>query len=319
VLISHIHWDHWHGISLKKYFKGCKFLIPDQPKTRSYDDLVRLRLGQVELIKHGKTLHLGDNVKVTVYEFGLLQHDSAIVIETPETKILNANDAKIAGMPLKHVVKKHGPFNFALRSHSTANFRACINIENDVAQTVDDNEHYSRSFKLFMDAVRPQYAIPFASNHCHLHKDTYHFNTLITNPVKLRDWITQNGGLSSSELCIMLPGSSWHSATGFTLQDLEPFHQLEQKLLAYQKKTLPILTEYYDYESKQALNQKIIEKHEKHLECLPWFLRKVMLGGLTLAYKIIQNENQHFYFSIDYKNCKMQEIDEAVMTQQQLK
>src|SRR5579872_1704798 len=47
VLISHIHWDHWHGATLKKYFKNCQFLIPDEPKTRSFDDLVNLRLGQV--------------------------------------------------------------------------------------------------------------------------------------------------------------------------------------------------------------------------------------------------------------------------------
>jgi UDP-MurNAc hydroxylase len=50
VLLSHIHWDHWHGLSLKKFFKQCQFIVPDEPKKRSYDDLVEVRLGDVKLM-----------------------------------------------------------------------------------------------------------------------------------------------------------------------------------------------------------------------------------------------------------------------------
>ena len=39
VVISHIHWDHWHGATLKKYFLDKQFIIPDEPGMRSEDDL----------------------------------------------------------------------------------------------------------------------------------------------------------------------------------------------------------------------------------------------------------------------------------------
>src|SRR5580700_10231034 len=70
VLLSHIHWDHWHGISLKKYFKGRQFIIPDEPKTRSQDDITKLRLGTVRLVKHNERIQLSENFAVTVYQFG---------------------------------------------------------------------------------------------------------------------------------------------------------------------------------------------------------------------------------------------------------
>lgn len=41
---------------------------------------------------------------------------------------------------------------------------------------MDHNFHYAWSFKIFMDILKPFYAIPFASNHCHLHKDVFELN-----------------------------------------------------------------------------------------------------------------------------------------------
>src|SRR3990167_2867261 len=314
VLISHIHWDHWHGKSLKKYFKGREFLITDEPKTRSHDDLIRLRLGFVSRMYHGKTILLDEDFKVTVYQFGLFQNDSAIVIETPEVKLLNANDTKIAGLPLKQIIKRHQNFDFAFRSHSSANFRACIQVLDDKDQYRDDNEHYARSFKLFMDAVKPTYAVPFASNHCHLHQDTFHFNRIITNPIKLNEWLLHHDGLHVSQLKIMLPGSSWHSQHGFDLKDLSPFQDLEQKLLAYQQKNALILEDYYQLEANQTINASMMNKHETHLKAIPWLFRK-MLGQSTFAYKIINHGNHHTFFHVDYIQCKLIEIDEHTYQQ----
>lgn len=318
VLISHIHWDHWHGASLKKYFRGRKFLIPDEPRTRSYDDLVRLRLGSVNLLKHGKTYVLENDFKITVYQFGLFFNDAAIVIETPEVIILNANDAKIAGASLKQIIKKHKRFDFAMRSHSTANWRSCVAIENELSSHQDDNEHYSRAFKLFMDAVEPKYAVPFASNHCHLHKDTYHFNENITNPIKLKNLLEHQGGLQSSKLVIMLPGSTWDSQQGFTIRDTEPFDNLTHKLEQYREKNLDILNKYYELESKQILKAGIISKHEDHLRFIPWFLR-LRLKNLLIAYRIVKDNGQDTYFVVDCKNCKLNEVDKAKYQQAEIK
>ena len=93
--------------------------------------------------------------------------DAAIVIEANGKVILNANDAKLLGFPLRHIIKRHGNIDFAFRSHSSANQRICYELEGGDYAQYDDPEHYFRSFALFMSAVKPKYAIPFASNHCH--------------------------------------------------------------------------------------------------------------------------------------------------------
>ena len=71
---------------------------------------------------------------------------------------------------------------FALRSHSSANDRILYKLKDDPEFTLDDPGHYARSFKLFMDAVKPKYAVPFASNHCHLHK-RMSFISMITSMI----------------------------------------------------------------------------------------------------------------------------------------
>lgn len=306
VLISHIHWDHWHGTSLKKFFKGRQFIIPDEPKTRSYDDLVKLELGPVIRTKHNQTIKLAEDFKITTYQFGLFLNDSVIVVETPQLTLLNANDAKIAGLPLKQILKNHAPFDFAFRSHSTANFRSCITVQDDTTSNMDNYEHYSLSFQLFMNVVKPTYAIPFASNHCHLHKDTFHFNQVITNPLVLQNWLNQHGGLRFSQLKIMLPGSQWSSQTGFHLRDLEPFNNIDEKLKHYQLKNQQKLDQYYVNENQKKLTSSNIKKHETHLKAIPKLLR-ILLKPSRIAYQVISQESSEYY-NVDYLNCCLKPI-----------
>ena len=167
VYITHVHWDHWHGPSLKSLFsKDTLIITHDEPNKRSVNDLMNIGFKNIKLLKHGETFELGD-IKITPYQFGLFLNDSALVIETPNMKLLNANDCKIAGTALRSIINRHGPFDFALRSHSSANDRVCYTLESG-DYSFDDKDHYSRSFALFMEAVKPNYAVPFASNHCHL-------------------------------------------------------------------------------------------------------------------------------------------------------
>ena len=105
---------------------------------------------------------------------------------------------------------RHGPIDFAFRSHSSANARVCWRLEGDTAYVVDDHEHYMRSFVQFMDAVQPRYAVPFASNHCHLHDDVFAYNEMIATPLELREHVR---GLPPRRwaLQVMLPGSHWQN------------------------------------------------------------------------------------------------------------
>ena len=60
----------------------------------------------IKLLKHGETIDLNE-LKLTIYQFGLFLNDSAMVIENQDIKLLNANDCKIAGASLRQIIKKY--------------------------------------------------------------------------------------------------------------------------------------------------------------------------------------------------------------------
>ena len=263
VLISHLHWDHWHGPTLKKYFKEKPIVISQDPNTRSFDDLTSIKFTDIRRIKHGKSINIG-NIKITYYHFGLYLTDVAMVIEVDGICILNANDCKVAGMPLNNIIKKHKPIDFAFRSHSSANPRVCYEVLDNPKYKHDDREHYFRSFKLFMDKVNPKYAIPYASNHCHLNEDVFHFNEYISDPLELREWTKAHK--TSWKTQVMLPGSSWSSKKGFVLAEETPFLNKKQTLDLYRTKVKDRLDFYNQKELKVKIDERLVNRFKKFLQ-----------------------------------------------------
>ncbi len=259
VVISHIHWDHWHGPTLKKYFKEKTIVTANDPSLRSVRDLRSIGFKDIRRLDHSNSISIGD-IKVTFYNFGLFLTDSAIVIEAAGTNILNANDAKIAGWPLKKIVSNHGPIDFAMRSHSSANSRVCYEIPGDESFVSDDRKHYFRSFKLFMDAVKPRFAVPFASNHCHLNDDVIKFNSYISNPIELRDYVEEFNGELDWNLKIMLPGSSWASDGGFNLADEACFSDSENYIKQYLEDVHERIAISRNRELKLNITEKVIDR-----------------------------------------------------------
>ena len=259
VIISHIHWDHWHGPTLKKFLKGKLVVVGDDPNPRSVNDLKQIGFDTVRVAKHGKKVSIGD-IQLYFYNFGLLLNDSAIVVETPDAKILNANDAKLAGASLRHLAKKHGHFDFALRSHSSANPRICYSIHGDKSFVPDDRDHYLRSFQLFMNAINPTYAIPFASNHCHLQEDVQDFNSYVSKPSELAKFLRSNEANKAWQFIPMLPGSSWSSVSGFELKNQDAFDHYEDKIADYILSVQNRLDHYSEVEERVQVTTPLLVK-----------------------------------------------------------
>lgn len=279
IYITHVHWDHWHGPSLKQFLnKNIEIITHDEPNKRSLRDLKTFGFKKIRILKHGESYNIGE-IKITPYQFGLFLNDSALVVETPEFKILNANDCKIAGASLEQIKKIHGQFDFAFRSHSSANDRICYKIEGSNYSN-DDPAHYTRAFKLFMDNVKPKYAVPFASNHCHLHKDVFSFNDVINDPYKLKSEIENLGGLLESKIQIMMTGDSWNVNDGFAidLSSQDFFDDKKNKLREYQNASSDILEKYYTLESRTRINKRTINLYRKQLGYIPKFLMRNLKG-----------------------------------------
>ena len=176
IYITHIHWDHFHGPTLRKIGIDKTVIIPKTPELRLIQDIRKIGFKNIIEVEHGRKIELGNNFYLTSYQFGPILSDSVVVIEADDTVILNCNDAKIMGLPLNQILRRHPKIDFVLRSHSSANSRVCYEITDEDNRHIDDINKYSQEFAAFTKAVGARYAIPFASNQCCLHPETIEFN-----------------------------------------------------------------------------------------------------------------------------------------------
>lgn len=301
VILSHQHWDHWHGPSLRKYFVGKPVLIPDEPALRSGRDPRTIGLRDVRRVPHGKCITIG-SLRITLYQFGRYVNDAAIVVEGDGVTLLNANDAKIAGWPLRHLLARHGPIDFAFRSHSSANARVCWRLEGDTAYVVDDQAHYKRSFAQFMDAVKPRHAVPFASNHCHLHDDVFAFNEMVATPLELREHVNTLS-LRPWALTVMLPGSHWQGTGGqagrFALAPETPYDDKQQTLLAYRTEQAPALERNRLQENAVVVGDALLGRFLDYFRA-PGCRPPVPLGVLKLVLRWPDGRRQAHAINIDH-------------------
>ena len=81
--ITHLHWDHFHGPTLKKIIgsspKNYKFLIPKTPELRLKSDLESI-VGKNQIIElvHGKKYNLIDEISILSFQTGPFFADSIL-------------------------------------------------------------------------------------------------------------------------------------------------------------------------------------------------------------------------------------------------
>ena len=97
--------------------------------------ILRNGIRNVIELPHAKSLELNDDFKITSYQFS--PGATARSQSRPKVSLLNANDAKFMGLPLGQILNNHKPFDFAFRSHSSANDRICY-------QSTDEGEAKAR-------------------------------------------------------------------------------------------------------------------------------------------------------------------------------
>ncbi len=284
VYISHIHWDHFHGPSLRALGKDVQVLIPEDRYSRMRDDLRGMGFKRIHEIPHGESYSLSADFSITPFLFFPLT-DSMLAVRAGNTVLLDANDCKICGLPLRHVKRMFPSVDFVLRSHSSANTRVCheyLDGDSSDYSGVDVKEDYLRSFSNFMSAIQPRFAVPFASNHCHLHRETLKFNRWQQTPRDVREYFRRykdERGLAT-ELVTMLPGSTWSDRGGFTLaSEADWFVDREGRIEAYGKENEKKLSDYYLLEDKAAVSDSDLNRYFDRLHShVPWFWRRRFAG-----------------------------------------
>jgi UDP-MurNAc hydroxylase len=280
IYLTHIHWDHFHGPSLRALGKDVQVLIPEDRYDRMFRDLRAMGFTRIREIPHGRSFALRPDFTVTPFLFFPLT-DSMLAVRAGHTVLLDANDCKICGLPLRQVKRMFPAVDFVLRSHSSANTRVCqeyLEAEGVDYESVDNKEDYLRSFSNFMGAIRPRYAVPFASNHCHLHRETLKFNRWQQTPKDVRDFFRsyrQEHGLAT-ELVTMLPGSTWNDRAGFcVISEADWFEDRERRIDEYGEACKQKLTEYYAVENRSTVSGADLQRYFDRLHAhTPWFWRR---------------------------------------------
>jgi UDP-MurNAc hydroxylase len=274
VYITHLHWDHFQGPSLRRFDRATRMLVPEAHFDRMVVDLRGLGFRNVEELPHGVTREVAPGLRLTSWQFGLAL-DSALAVQDGTTTLLDANDCKLMGWPLTRVVERHRPIDVVLRSHSSASFFPhCVDGVDASVKALRSSEDYCAEFLRFAVRCGARVAVPFASNHCFLHRETRRFNDTVTSPVDVELHVRRHGppGLDCR---VMVPGDTWSSEGGFVLSEHDWFTRRAERIEELAARHAARLEATYRREDGAHPDWTAFDRYFRgFLASLPWILRK---------------------------------------------
>ena len=310
--ITHLHWDHFHGPSIRKLKeanKNLKVIIPQLHTFRMVEDLIDCNIPSEDIIeiKHGHNMNITDDLKIYSYQFGF-DNDSALVVSDGKFNLLDMNDCKMFGFPLEQIKKDFDNFDFVFRSHSNAQYTPyCLKDKEIFFDDLRTDYDYVSDFTNFCLSVNSKWAIPFASNHCYLHKETMQYNDTVVTPDRVElyyNMITKKHNIDST--CKMMsPGSSWSDNEGFEMIKFDyNYKSVVQDDMASKYKVK--IDKMYKREDKTLFSYMLFEKYfSNFFRDLPIFISK---KGLKFIFSTEDKMGKHFC-QVDFWNKKIAKID----------
>lgn len=260
IYLTHLHWDHFHGPTLRRFHCFDPIIIlPKCPTSRMIDDIKSdFKFSHVHELIHGKKYVLGDDFSVHSYQYNPFFVDSSLLIEAGGITLFDANDSKVFGLSLSHIIARHPPIDFVFRSHSSASpVPYCVDGVNPLTTSRSPAE-YSNDFIAFAAATKAKFAIPFASSHVYLHNSSVYYNQYYNSPSALKSAFLSSRSASS---CVLMPSSSsWSSDTGFELSSHD-YSQLSNHISDMLLKHKGALSEHALRESTAVLNRHFFERY----------------------------------------------------------
>ncbi|MCP4905917.1 MAG: hypothetical protein GY910_13145 [bacterium] len=160
----------------------------------------------------------------------------------------------------------------------------------------------------FVDTARllePRYAIPFASSHCFLHKDTIQYNVDAVSPADVDAYFEQHGP-TGSECKVMVSGDSWDSQAGFDIADNDWWSNKDTRVAEYAEEVAPKLRDQYALEDRTSVKFPRFAKYfQAQIESLPKLSRKLFKP--VVVYGLPGRDDIHWV--VDYDQRKVYESD----------
>jgi UDP-MurNAc hydroxylase len=308
IYLTHLHWDHFHGPSLKKLFDPkTTILVPKVPTLRMVQDLQWLGFRDIVEIPHGTSVRLSKDFELRSYQFGV-GVDSAVVMAGGGYTLFNCNDCKFFGLPLRQILQDYPKIDFIFRSHSSASpVPHCIEGPAKTLLAGDASHDSADQFARCALYTRARYAIPFASNHCFLHAETRQYNSTATTPdlAKSRYAAIAAEARAATECVVMPPGSSWSDRSGFDIVPFD-FARRQEYVKALLERHADKLSAHAAVESQTVGDFSAFRRYfEGLLRSLPWLLRR---RASALIFCVKDPEGTH-YWRVDPHRRAIEVID----------
>jgi UDP-MurNAc hydroxylase len=309
VYLTHLHWDHFHGPSLRRFDRSTTILVPEAHFDRMVVDLNSIGFDNVIEIPHAGSVSLGGKTTLTSYQFGFAL-DSVAVVTDGEKTLVNANDCKIMGAPLRQLTKRHPKVDFLFRSHSSASaFPFCVTSYNPDHLTVRPPERYMQEFLAFANRVKATYAVPFASNACFLHKETREFNVTAVSPIAVKEHFDTHNK-TEGQCVVMIPGDSWSSESDYQLATHDYFTNKDQRLDELAEEHAATLEAHYEQEDAVSPHWPAFERYfTRLLKSLPWAVRRVFHP--RVLYKVQSNPERYWMVDFGKRTVTQQDTDDG--------
>jgi UDP-MurNAc hydroxylase len=229
VYLSHHHFDHFHYPSLRRISKRARVLIP-----RFGVDVMRFELddlGFTDVVEmpHGEPMRLPSGARIASFQYG--PDDSAVVVERDGVVFADLNDCKIKGPAARPMIKTFGRPTFVFKSHSFAQaYPNCYAIADPADAKLMTREDFLETFTDAIRELRPKYAIPFASMVAFLHPESRQCNVYAVRPPEVVAAVRATEVAKTTETVLMVPGDTWDSTAGFSLQPNDYYQHQDQWL-----------------------------------------------------------------------------------------
>ncbi len=327
IYITHLHWDHFHGPTLKRLVNelgNIRFLIPKTPESRLYQDLALFAKSiPIDQLIHAKSYNYYP-LNLVSFQQGIAFADSTLAIKVGHDWIWNMNDCKLTNHSLKHLSSITGKPKYALRSHSSANWRSCMRAKSaEALEAIHDKnlKSYSREFFQSCYLAGASIAIPFASNVACLHRNTFQYNKILNfSDYVDKDFSDCADRFGDMRVQLLLPGESLDISSGYLLSKNDSFRKAiagsdrETLLKDYQNLLANSLSAHYDKEASAKIKWPLVKRYFSGVICstpipLRWYL------GNSIYLEIVESGVSH-WVCLDFRAKKVIACDHLALRKQ---
>ena len=327
IYLTHLHWDHFHGPTLRRLVSelgNVRFLIPKTPESRLGQDLkLFAKTIPIDQLIHAKD-YTYDLFTLISFQQGIAFADSTLAIKVGQDWIWNMNDCKLTSHSLKHLSAIAGTPKYALRSHSSANWRSCIRGQSSEGLELS----YDKSLRSYSDEffqscylTGASTAIPFASNIACLHRDTFQYNKILNfSDYVDRDFADCSDRFGNMRVQLLLPGESLDVESGCLLSTNDSFRTAiagsdrAALLKDYQGVVAETLLAHYDKEAKARVKWLLVNRYFSGvIRATPMPLRWYL--GDSIHLEIVECGVSH-WIRLDFRAKKVIPCDHLALRHQ---